>query len=126
MNLHKIEKQKLLSEPYSQEALKIARALYYTFLDEGEPLEMVVKLNTIFKLLHIENNAKSLQKFKSLLYELNEPIAVKDFVYMGKRYDMRFLIFCKYKIENSEFIVSLNEEFLHAHNEYMLDTFLNP
>jgi hypothetical protein len=123
---HKIEKQKLLSEPYSQDALKLARGLYYTFLEEEEPLEMVVKLSTIFKLLHLENNETSLIYINSLLHELNEPLAVKNFMYMGKSYDMRFVIFSKYTIKDSELIISLSEEFLHAQKEYMLDSFLIP
>ena len=126
MELHKIEKQKLLSEPYSEDALKLARGLYYTFLEEEEPLEMHIKLDTIFKLLRINDSLTSIKYIESLLNELNEPLAVKNFMYMGKSYNLRFITFATYQFQESELLISLSEEFLHAHQHYMLDTFLNP
>ncbi|MCD6433689.1 MAG: hypothetical protein J7L21_06570 [Sulfurimonas sp.] len=120
----KIIKQKLLSEPFSVDALKLARAIYFTHLTDGNNLYLEVKLTSVRTLLHLHSNKETVEKVESLLRELNEPLAVKEFDFFGKTYPMRFVTFCKYNINKNIVEVELGEEFLHAENFYMLDSFL--
>jgi len=124
MSLHTIEKQQLLYEPISPDALKLARAIYNTYLENDKDLFMEIKVKTIFNLLNLQSGVKALSYVKYLLEELNEPICVKNFKFYGTTYKMRFVIFCNYHIKDEMIEIDLNEEFLHVEEEYMLDPFL--
>ena len=52
MNSDEIVKQKLLSEPVSERALKLARAIYHTYITYDD-LDMEIKFQTFFKLLNL-------------------------------------------------------------------------
>jgi len=119
-----IVKQNLLSEPFSVDALKLARAIYFTHLTDGNNLYLEIKLTSIMTLLHLHSNKKTIEKIHKLLGELNEPLAVRDFNFFGKVYQLRLVVFCKYKINKNILEIELSEEFLHAEHEYMLDSFL--
>jgi len=124
MNLHKITKQKLLFEPYSDDALKLARAIYNTYIENEEELFMEIKIATILKLLNLHSSVDAIKYIKFLLEELNEPLCVRDFKYFANIYPMRFVVFCTYVINEETIELELDEEFLHVENEYMLDPFL--
>ena len=119
-----IIKQQLLSEPLSLEAIKLARAIYFTHLKDETNLYLEVKISSIMKLLHLRSNKETTQWVRQLLKELNEPLAVKNFDFFGAKYPVRFITFCKYNINNEILEIELSEEFLHAESEYMLDSFL--
>ena len=119
-----IIKQQLLSEPLSPDAVKLARAIYFTHLRDETNLYLEVKLTSIMKLLHLRSNKETVQRVRELLKELNEPLAVKNFDFFGKTYPIRFVTFCKYKVNRELLEIELNEEFLHAESNYMLDSFL--
>lgn len=125
MAIHKIQRQKLLSEPFSLDALKLSRALYYTYLNNDKELYMEVKLKTIYSLLKLIQSKESLAYVEQILDELNEPIAVKNFKFYAKTYTIRFIIFCKYKVNGDMMEIELNEEYLHAEKEYMMEQFLS-
>ena len=119
-----IIKQKLLSEPISDDALKLARAIYFTYLTNESDLYLEIKLSSIMKLLHLHSNKETIEEIHKLLRELNEPLAIKDFNFYGKFYPLRFVVFCKYKINKDILEIELSEEFLYAEQKYMLDSFL--
>ena len=119
-----IIKQKLLSEPLSQEAVKFARAIYFTYLNDETNLYLEIKITSIMKLLKLRSNKETVAYIRELLKELNEPLAVKNFEFFGKTYPIRFVTFCKYNINGEVLEIELNEEFLHAESNYMLDCFL--
>jgi len=119
-----IIKQKLLSEPISDDALKLARAIYFTYLTNESDLYLEIKLVSIMKLLHLHSNKETIEEIHKLLRELNEPLAIKDFNFYGKFYPLRFVVFCKYKINKDILEIELSEEFLYAEQKYMLDSFL--
>jgi hypothetical protein len=48
-----IVKQKLLSEPLSQRAVKFARAIYFTHLKDEANLYLEIKMTSIMKLLGV-------------------------------------------------------------------------
>lgn len=124
MNSHNIQKQKLLSEPLCADALKFARAIYNTYLENDEDLTMSIKIQNILNLLKLQYCKDSIEYIKELLEEINEPLLVRDFKYFGKLYPTRFIIFCKYEIIDDEINIEISEEFLHVEQEYMLDSFL--
>jgi len=119
-----IIKQKLLSEPLSQEAVKFARAIYFTHLKDETNLYLEIKITSIMKLLNLHSSKETIEHIRELFQELNEPLAVKDFEFFGKTYPLRFVTFCKYKINAEILEIELSEEFLHVENHYMLDSFL--
>lgn len=124
MKIHKIEKQKLLHAPLSIEALKLARAIYYTHLKDDENLFLEVTVKSILSLLKLPLVETSKARLIEIFEELNEPLAVKDFKYIVTTYPMRFVNFCEYKIIEDMVTIELSEEFLYAEKEYMIDNFL--
>jgi hypothetical protein len=124
MSLHEIKKQKLLEEPFDADALKLARAIYNTYLENDKELFMEIKIKKILNLLKLQSSNKALKYIRYLFEELNEPLCVTDFKFYAKTYPMRFVVFCKYKINDETIEIELNEEFLHVEEFYMTDPFL--
>ncbi len=124
MTLHTIEKQQLIYEPFSDDALKLARAIYNTYIEDDEDLFMEIKTATMLRLLKLNNSPDSIKYIKNLLEELNEPLCVKDFKYFAKLYPMRFVIFCTYVIKDDTIEIEISDEYLHVVDNYMLDPFL--
>ncbi len=126
MNLYAIEKQKLLSEPFSDDALKLAHAIYNTYILNDEELYMQIQLKTIAKLLKLDiNHNHTLKKIQDILEDLSEPLFIKEFEFRSKTYHNRFITFFKYKLTQEILYLKLSEEFLHVEKEYMLDSFLS-
>jgi hypothetical protein len=123
MSLDEIVKQKLLAEPLSERALKLARAIYNTHITYDD-LEMEIKFSTFFKLLNLHPCNDSIKDIQDLLEELNEPLAVKNFQFNGETIQLKFIQFCCYKIKKETIKIELSPEYLHAQSEYMLDSFL--
>lgn len=124
MELHKIVKQKLLSEPFSDDALRLARAIFNTYVEDDKNLYMEIQITAIDALLKLRQGQEATEYIVTLLEELNEPLMVKDFKFYGEISKMKFLHFCKYKINKDTIEIELSEEFLLAESEYMLDKFL--
>lgn len=124
MNIHKIEKQYLLGDVFSPDALSLARAIYNTYIKEDKSLYMEIRLDKIESLLKIPSYFDTVLYITEVLEEINEPIGVRDFKYFTKVYPMRFLVFCSYEIGEETIEIYLSEEFLHAEEFYMIDNFL--
>lgn len=124
MSLHVIEKQYLLGETLSKDALYLARAIYNTYINNNRELYMQIPLQKIKSLLKIEGYYNAQQQITDILEEINEPIGVRNFKYFAKEYEIRFLVFCSYEIENDIIDIYLSEEYLHAEKLYMIDNFL--
>lgn len=118
-----IKKQKLLAEPLSDKAIKLARAMYNTYITYDD-LHMEIKFRTFFKLLDLHPCKDSLNDIQWLLEELNEPLAVKNFEYEGVTTQLKFIQFCNYGIGQETFTIQLSPEYLHAQKYYMEDAFL--
>ena len=125
MKIHTITKQKILSEPFTPDALKLAKALYNTYIKDDKNLYMEVRVSAIAKLLRVSADNDGINYIIKLLEELNEPILVKDFKFYNKLYPMRFLKFCTYKFDGDMLEVELNPEYLLVESEYMIDKFLS-
>ena len=123
MDKKEIKKRKLLAEPLSEKALKLARAVYNTYVTYDD-MEMEIKFATFFKLLQLQPCKDSISDIQWLLEELNEPLAVKNFEYNGVTTQLKFIQFCNYKINKETVTIKLSPEYMHAHMNYMEDAFL--
>jgi len=123
MDKKEIKKRNLLSEPLSDNALKLARAIYNTYITYDD-IEMEIKFETFFKLLQLQSCKDSIDDIQWLLEELNEPLAVKNFEYNGIKTQLKFIQFCNYSINHDTVTIILSPEYLHAHMNYMKDAFL--
>jgi hypothetical protein len=123
MDKIEIKKRRLLAEPLSQKALKLARAIYNTYLTYDDR-KMEIKFETFFKLLQLQPCKDSVNDLQWLLEELNEPLAIQNFEFNGVTTQLKFVQFCNYKINKETLTIILNPEYLHAHMNYMQDAFL--
>ena len=125
MSIHKIIKQELLSEPFTGDTLKFMRAIYNTYINENENISLEIKLQTILNHLKLSVSKESVQYIITILEDMNEPLVVKDFKFYHNVYPMRYVTFCKYKINEDTIDIELSEEFLLVEKEYMTDSFLS-
>ena len=123
MDTTEIKKRKLLAEPMSEKALKLARAIYNTYITYDD-IEMEIKFSTFFRLLDLQPCKDSINDIQLLLEELNEPLAIKNFEYNGVTTQLKFIQFCNYTIKHETVDITLSEEYLYAHLNYMSDAFL--
>ena len=123
MSLHTIEKQFLFSDILSRDALRLARAIHNTYIEDKKNLYMEIRLETITSLLNIGTTQKDIHYLVTLFEEINEPISVKNFKFYANVYETRFMSFCNYTINEKYIEIELNEEFLLAEKEYMIDKF---
>ncbi|MBA3025410.1 MAG: hypothetical protein FP820_03265 [Sulfurimonas sp.] len=122
--MNKPVKLNLFKVPLSDEALRVARAIYNTYLLKGKELHLQIKIQNMFNLLKLPANKNSLSHITELLEELNEPLEVLNFTYNRNFYPRRFIFFCKYEIIHDTILIDISGEYLHAHDNYMSDTFL--
>ncbi len=124
MILHEIQKQKLLQEPLEPDVLKLARAIYNTYIEDNYELFLDIKITILLNLFNLPKSDKSLKYIKYLFEELNEPLCVKNFKFFANVYPMRFIYFCTYSIQNDFIEIELSEEYLYAIENYMIDPYL--
>ncbi|MBU1928060.1 hypothetical protein KKG77_03580 [bacterium] len=124
MNIAKPVKLNLFKVPLSNEALKVARALYNTYLIKNRELHLEIKLQAFVNLLKIPYDTYAIEYILSIFEELNEPLEVLNFRYEKNFYPRRFIFFCKYEIIHDTIIIDISGEYFHAHDNYMSDTFL--
>ncbi|MEA1893291.1 MAG: hypothetical protein U9N33_11360 [Campylobacterota bacterium] len=124
MSIHKIEKQQLLYEPLSKDALKFAKAVYNTYLEDPDELFLEIKIKTVLHLLNLNESVDSIHRIRHILEELNEPICVRNFKYFSDLHPMRFVYFCTYLITEDSIELELSEEYLCAIEDYMIDPYL--
>ncbi len=126
MSIHRIEKQQILHEPLSEDALKLVRAIYNTYKEDVDELYLEIKISSLLHLLKIVNTHDDNIKnyIINLFEELNEPICVKNFKFYNAVYPMKFIKFCTYKVQDEIVEIELNEEYIYAIEEYMIDPYL--
>ncbi len=126
MSIHRIEKQQILHEPLSEDALKLVRAIYNTYKEDVDELYLEIKISSLLHLLKIVNTHDDNIKnyIINLFEELNEPICVKNFKFYNDVYPMKFIKFCTYKVQDEIVEIELNEEYIYAIEEYMIDPYL--
>lgn len=122
MNLSNKEKQKVFNNVIDKSSIKLARAIYNTHLQNNENLLINVKVQSIVKLLGFKDN--SVSKIIGVLEDINEPLLIQNFECCGKFFQKKFIKFCDYFINDDTIQIKLNREFLHAQENYMIESFL--
>lgn len=124
MNTKKPQKRNLFKVPLSAQALRVARAIYNTYFINEKELRLQIKIQSIINLLKLQEKKNALEYILEIFEELNEPLEVLDFTYSGNFYPRRFIFFFKYEIIQEAIIIIISREYLHAHDNYMSDSFL--
>jgi hypothetical protein len=115
----------------SPDAVKLANALYNTYVQEDYPqLEISVKrLCELFGFHGFTPKPDDLDYIRGLFDELNEPIAVIDFKYRHKLYEWMAMQFCTFekpwRNDDDTIEVLINEMYLEAVREYMEKPFIH-
>ena len=125
MGMHKIVKQKLLSESFKGDTLKLMKAIYNTYINEHKNLDLEIRLHNIFKHLKLSDSEASIIYLENLFEDMNEPLRVENFKFYLDEYPVRYVTFCTYTIDGDIVEIALDEEFLLAEKEYMIDSFLS-
>lgn len=114
----------------SDDAVKLANALYNTYVQEDYPyLQVSVKrLCEIFGYSGYTPGPEALAHIRTLFEELNEPIAVVNFKYGSRTYDWKVLSFCRFEKpwqeEDATIEIVIDEMYLAAVAAYMERPFI--
>ena len=123
-----IEKQELIKEPLASKTLKLAESIYSTYVVNEKDPYMQISVEKLYKLLGLENEANPFKALMNIFVDLTEPIIVRNFEYKIKKYPQMILSFCTFKEIKEEgkhmIEIELNEMYLEAMKNYMLNPFL--
>jgi hypothetical protein len=122
-----MNKYQFISNLPGQEAIKLANAIYQTYLvEDSSHLQFSVK--RLCEIYNFEFTQDTFCYFKTLFAELNEPVAVTDFTYKGDFYKWLVLDFCSFenewKFEDEYINIAINEIYLSAMKELMQEPFI--
>ena len=124
-----IEKQHLIKEPLDKDALKLAQSIYSTYIVNEKDPYLDISLDKLYRLLGLDNSPSSLERLIEVFVDLTEPIIVEDFEYGGKKFPEKILTFCTFNEVEKDGIVymeiELDEMYLAAMKNYMIDPFLD-
>jgi hypothetical protein len=122
-----MSKQRLISAIPSKDAIKLANAVYQTYIVE-EYSHLKLSIKRLCEVFQFDKTPETIAYFKLLFDELNEPVAVKDFAYEENFYKWLVLDFCSFEqewqLEDEYIYVAINEIYLHAMQELMRDPFI--
>lgn len=109
------EREPLIRSLPSKNAIRLANALYQTYITEQEPV-LHIRKTLLFQLYRRIDDEPSELKIEQLFNELNEPCAVQNFEYEGKLIEWQMVSFCRLLSpitpENEYVDVEINELFL--------------
>lgn len=121
-------KQKLIVKRPSEEAIRLANNIYYTYLQEGTPF-LHISLQRLCKLFGDCEEARVKGRIVGLLEELNEPIAVKNFIFRGRKIGWQKVHFLNYGFssENAKAYIDIeiNEIYLEALSQLEPEPYIN-
>lgn len=109
------KREPLIRSLPSRDAIRLANALYQTYITEQEPV-LHIRKTLLFQLYRRIDDEPSDAKIEQLFNELNEPCAVQNFEYEGERIEWRMVSFCRLlspiDSDNVYVDVEINELFL--------------
>lgn len=121
-------RQKLILKRPSEEAVRLANDIYYTYLQEGSPY-FRLSLQRLCQVYGESSEESVRARIEKLLEELNEPIAVEDFTYRGKKTDWQMVHFLNYGFcrENGKAYIDIeiNEIYLEALSKLESEPYLD-
>lgn len=117
----------MVMAPLSPECVKLATAIYNTYIAEGEPY-LSIPLEGLCRLFHVNNSHDTFIHLQELFTELNEPVLIENFVFRGHMYVWETVSFCSFDEvweEGDESIeITINELFLAVMKERMAEPFI--
>lgn len=118
---------RLIIERPSERAVKLAKVIYFTSVQAGEPY-VYISVKQLCKLFDNCNEQNSKALIIELLEELREPIAVSDFIYKRKKIAWQAISFLDYKFameDDEEYIdIEFNEMFIEVMLKLEVDYFI--
>jgi len=117
----------MIMAPLSEDAVKLATAIYNTYVAEGEPY-LSIPLKKLCEMYGLNNSHETYEHLQNLFAELNEPVLIEDFVFRGHLYKWEAITFCSFDEEWKEgdlmLEVTINELFLQVMKERMASPFI--
>ncbi len=111
----------------SDDAIKLANAIYQTYLVEDTPY-LTLSVKRLCDIYAFEHTQETVQYFKELFVELNEPVVITDFTYEKKLYPWLVIEFCSFEevwhYEDEHVEIVVNEMFLSAMQKLMPEPFI--
>ncbi len=122
-----MDKKRFMAELPSGDAIKLANAIYQTYLlEEDSHLKIsVARLCEVFGFAH---TPQTVAYFKQLICELNEPVVATDYEYKEHFYKWLVLDFCSFNQpwgdEDTYLYLAVNELYLDAMSRLMEEPFI--
>lgn len=112
----------------SPEAIKLANAIYNTYMKVEEPM-MKLSAERVCGLFGMIPSDEAYVYVDRLFDELNEPAVVEDYDFEGKHYDWLLLQFCVYThtadIKSEFYLVTINPMYIDAIRRFMEKPFID-
>ena len=123
-----VTKQKFVVNHPSEDAVRLANDIYYTYLQQGSPF-LHISLQRLCKIFGDCDEKRVKRRITELFEELNEPIAVENVWNRGKKIEWSAINFFSYSFnfENDHAYVDIeiNEIFLEVLEEFELEPYIN-
>ena len=107
----------LIRQLPSSNAIRLANALYQTYLHDNNP-NLHIRKELVYQLFRRSEDNPDESTIKELFFELIEPCVVKNFEYNGKLIEWKTVSFCRLlseiSKENDYIDVEIDELFLAA------------
>ncbi len=112
----------------SAEAIKLANAIYQTYLVE-ESFTLTISVARLCEIYGFEKTPETIAYFKRLFEELNEPAAVRNYEFKGHFYAWLVVQFCSFdapwEFEDTQIHLALNELYLDAMARLMDEPYID-
>ena len=112
----------------SDEAIKLANAIYHTYLLDKYPY-LHIPVQRLCAIFGLEFDKEATDRLREIFEELNEPIVVTDFQYGSKVHDWTVLQFCEFEKrweEGDAYVdIYLEEMYVEAMKRFMEKPFVN-
>ena len=122
------KKRSFIVELPSKDAIKLANAIYNTYIFEGKNPYLSLSVKRLCDMYNMFDDEDSHAYIRELFEELNEPAVVENFKYRGHIIDWKVISFCEFehvwKDDDPYIEVNLNEMYLAAMAELMDEPFL--
>ncbi len=122
--MEEIIKSSLIKTEPSKDAIRLAQAIYNTYLQLDNPY-LCIPITRLCLIFDAKCTKEFLRHLGKLFDELNEPIMAEHFNYKGKKYDWKVLKFCnveQLKGDKGNYLdVEINEMFVEAVKESEAD-----
>ncbi len=128
MDRKKAKKNLFIVEMPSEDAIKLANAIYNTYIYEGKNPYLDLSVHRLCEMYDLPDTEQGHKRIKEIFEDLNEPAVVENFKYRGKTIDWKVITFCEFEHvwrDKDAFIeVNVNEMYLAAMQHFMKEPYL--